>query len=387
MKRSAIFGAMLAVLSMASAHAEGYLFTDLGHANGVASAAAGINNLGQVVGLYADGNQLNHAVAWIDGRTVELGSATANWGFERFSNPWGMSGSAIGINDAGQIAWTSTDINKASHATVWANGVTTNLGTLGGAQSDARGINQAGQIVGQAQDVNGNWQAVVWNNGQPTQLGAPAGNLYWQAEAVNSGGQVVGIGVRQSDNTRQPVLWDQGVASNLEAPWTRSYQIWAHGLNNVGQVVGSVKAPNDVDYYRAVLWNNGVATELDVPSGFYAAEAKGINDAGQIVGFMLSHDDGVRFRAATWINGQVIDLNSLLPASVVDAGWVLLGANAINDAGQIVGQAFNAKTNVIDAFVLTPVPEPGTFAMMLAGLGVVAVRVRQRSTGRGSVQA
>ncbi len=386
MKRSAIFGAMLAVCGLTSVHAQTYTFTDLCHASGVASAAASINNLGQVVGLFADGNGLNHAVAWVDGQSIELGSASTNWGFDRFSNPWGMSGSAIGINDAGQIAWTSVDINKASHATVWNNGVTSNLGTLGGAQSDARGINTAGQIVGQAQDANGVWRAVVWNNGQPSELSVPAGTSSWQADAVNNAGQIVGIGVRQLDNYRLPVMWAQGVATNLDAPWTQSYQIHAYGINDVGQVVGSTKAPNDVDYYRAVLWDQGVGALLDMPSGYEAAEAKDINNAGQIVGFMLAKGPSFDARAATWINGQAIDLNSLLPASVVDAGWVLLGANAINEAGQIVGQARNTKTGVIDAFVLTPVPESGTFAMMLLGLGAVAIHARWRAVRKGNAQ-
>lgn len=387
MKRSAISVAMLAVFGIASVHAQTYTFTDLGHADGVSAAAAGINSAGQVVGLYMDSSHLNHAVTWINGQAIELGSASTNWGFGGFSNPWGMSGSAISINNAGQIVWSPVDINNASHATAWNNGVTTDLGTLGGAQSEALGINQAGQIVGRAQDVNGNWQAVAWNNGQPTELAAPVGTSSWQANAVNNAGQIVGTGIRQSDNTRQPVMWDQGVATNLDTSWTQSYQIQAYGLNNVGQVVGSVKAPNNVDYYRAVEWDHGVATLLGMPSGYYAAEAKGVNDAGQVVGFMLSHDANVSFRAATWINGQVVDLNSLLSASVLDEGWVLLGANAINDNGQIVGQAYNSKMGVINAFVLTPVPESSTLAMMFLGLGAVTMGARWRSVGKGHAQA
>lgn len=379
MKLSVISGAMLAIFGIASAHAQTYTFTDLGHASGVASAAAGINNSGQVVGLYADSNNLNHAVTWTGGQAIDLGTASSNWGYGGFSNPWGMSGSAISINDAGQIAWTSTDISNASHATVWRDGVATDLLTLGGAQSEARGINQAGQIIGQAQNANGVWQAVVWNNGQPAELGAPSGTAAWQANAINNTGQVVGDG-RNADNRLQPIMWSEGVATNLDAPWTHSYQIHAHGINDLGQVVGSTKVPNDVDYYRAIVWDHGVATLLDMPAGYNAAEAKDINNAGQIVGFMLPKNSSLGFRAATWINGQVVDLNSFLPAGAVDEGWVLTGANAINDAGQIVGQAYNAKTHVTDAFVLTPVPESSTFTMMLLGLGAVAMRARRRQS-------
>lgn len=384
MKRSVIFGAMLAVCGLASVHAQTYTFTDLGHASGVTSAAANINNLGQVVGLVKDANGWSHAVTWVDGQAVHLGLAPADWGgYRDFANPWGMYGSAIGINDAGQIAWTRTDVNNASHATVWSNGESTDLGNLGGAQSDARGINQAGQVVGRAQDANGNWRAVAWNGVQASELTTPNASSSSMVNAVNNAGQIIGYEERVSQPySAHPVIWDQGVASNLDESLGSSHEPQAYGLNDVGQIVGSVKAPSTGDYYRAVLWDHGVSSMLDLPSGFHAAEAKDINNAGQIVGFMLANDVNVGFRAATWINGQVIDLNSLLPASVVDAGWVLLGANAINEVGQIVGQARNAKTGVIDAFVLTPVPESGTWAMMLLGLGAMAIHARLRSSGK-----
>lgn len=380
MKRSVIFGAMMAVFGIAPVHAQTYLFTDLGHANGVASAAASINNAGQVVGLYSDRYKIEHAVAWIDGQAIELGAASRDWSGGDFSNAWGMSGSVISINDAGQVAWTIKDTDNMRRAVAWNNGETTVLGALGGAQSEARGIDLAGQIIGGAQNANGDWRAVVWNNGQPTELGSPAGTSYSKANSVNNVGQIAGYAIGQLYTPMVPVVWNEGVSTNLDSPWTR---VQAYDINNVGQIVGSVKTPNDVDYYRAVEWDHGVPIMLDVPPGYWS-EAKGINDAGQIVGFMLpSKHSQLDFRAATWINGQVFDLNSLLPADVVEAGWVLLGANAINDIGQIVGQAYNAKTGVVDAFVLTPVPESGTLAMMLLGLGAVAMGARRRPVSVG----
>ena len=45
----------------------------------------------------------------------------------------------------------------------------------------------------------------------------------------------------------------------------------------------------------------------------------------------------------------MVDLNTLLPA---DSGWVLLSANAINDAGQIVGEG--TLDGEPRAFLLTP---------------------------------
>lgn len=46
------------------------------------------------------------------------------------------------------------------------------------------------------------------------------------------------------------------------------------------------------------------------------------------------------------------------------------------------GKRRNTQTGVIDAFVLTPVPESGTWAMMLLGLGAIAIRGRLRKSGK-----
>jgi len=51
-------------------------------------------------------------------------------------------------------------------------------------------------------------------------------------------------------------------------------------------------------------------------------------------------------------------LNGFLDASAVSTGWVLMRANSINDNGWIAGEAHNSISNVDQAFLLTPVPQP-----------------------------
>jgi hypothetical protein len=55
------------------------------------------------------------------------------------------------------------------------------------------------------------------------------------------------------------------------------------------------------------------------------------------------------------------------------AGWVLMFAYDINDNGAIVGTAYNNILGIEErAFLLTPaIPEPETYALMLAGLGLI----------------
>jgi probable HAF family extracellular repeat protein len=51
------------------------------------------------------------------------------------------------------------------HAFVWQNGKLTDLGTLGGRDSDTTGINDHGQIVGSSTTKKGRAHAVVWTLG------------------------------------------------------------------------------------------------------------------------------------------------------------------------------------------------------------------------------
>ena len=86
--------------------------------------------------------------------------------------------------------------------------------------------------------------------------------------------------------------------------------------------------------------------------------------------------------ATLWNGATVTDLNSFLDASTVSAGWVLYEATGINDNGWIVGNASNSLLGIQShAFLLTPVPEAETWAMMLTGLGLVGwTTLRRRST-------
>jgi hypothetical protein len=76
-----------------------------------------------------------------------------------------------------------------------------------------------------------------------------------------------------------------------------------------------------------------------------------INSSGQVVG---GGSRAFYYDATT----GVVDLNTLIDP---DSGWVLWEARAINDLGQIVGAGdFNGQRH---AYLLTPVPEPSTFAL------------------------
>ena len=106
--------------------------------------------------------------------------------------------------------------------------------------------------------------------------------------------------------------------------------------------------------------------------GGYHSQANGINNLSQIVGWATNAGD--QRRAFVYSSGSMTNLNSLIdPLS----GWQIEDARDINDAGQIA--AFGCNVSNCHALLLTPVPEPQTWAMLVAGLGFVGLRRGARS--------
>jgi probable HAF family extracellular repeat protein len=109
--------------------------------------------------------------------------------------------------------------------------------------------------------------------------------------------------------------------------------------------------------------------------------ALGINDSGAVVGWSNTLGD-TRIHATLWNSTTPTDLNDFLSVSKVNAGWVLDGATDINDNEWIVVNAHNSITGESHAFLLTPVPEPETYALFMAGLGLMGFIARRRKNSQ-----
>lgn len=100
-----------------------------------------------------------------------------------------------------------------------------------------------------------------------------------------------------------------------------------------------------------VRYTNGVGLENLGGTGEHNA-AFGINEAGHMVG--TAGASGKRAVLYTDEAG-LRDLNTLIDPAL---GWVLLAANDINDAGEIVGYGFNNLTQETHAVRLVPTGAP-----------------------------
>jgi probable HAF family extracellular repeat protein len=324
-----------------------YTITDLGTLiGGTYSVGRATNSAGQVVGRADDAGGNDHAFSWRNGVITDLGLL-----------PGGTYADAFAVNASDQSAGEADDNSGLSHPVLWQNGLITDLGIPAGINSaHAQGINENGQVVGYGDDGGGQ-RAFLWQGGTVIDLGTLLGGNGSVAWAINDSGQVVG-------GSGHAFLWQNGVMTDLGTlPGSRGGA--ALSINSTGQVVGTYYL--EAGPQRAFHWQNGVMTDLGTLSdnGLNSSRntlAHSINAIGQIVG---SSEFTTLFEtvphAVIWDGGVLTDLNTLIPAS---SGWVLYGANSINDAGQITGEGtINGQSH---SFLLTPLTQ--TPAQAISGL-------------------
>jgi uncharacterized membrane protein len=167
------------------------------------------------------------------------------------------------------------------------------------------------------------------------------------ANAINNKNQIAGttylVGVADfyrprawlaSGGTVQYLVHD---INNVNVNWS------AQGINDSGQIVG-VTGPFQGLNSVAILYQNGKLFPLQTASG-QQSSANAINNAGQIVG---NYGVPGAQTAIIWLGSRAFDLNKL----VASPGIKLTNAVAINQKGQILANGtLNGATR---AFLLTP---------------------------------
>jgi hypothetical protein len=158
------------------------------------------------------------------------------------------------------------------------------------------------------------------------------------------------------------------------------------GINNVGQAIG-------YSFSSGMGGGGGHTSFITGPNGegmrqlqrdpewggsleWVGNQPIDINDAGQVVGFINNADyfygdmDAVaRHAFVTGPNGEgIMDLNSY--ADLPDGAYLNV-AYGINNLGQVIATlAYRDAT--------PPIPEPETYALMLAGLGLLGFMARRK---------
>lgn len=221
------------------------------------SFATGANNRGEIVGWAENGirdptcvanNQVLQfrPVVW-DARTLRIRALP--------TLPGDSSGALTAINNKGQIVGISGDCDQAigrrtaRHAVLWDNGRIIDLGNLGALfWNTPTSINDRGDIVGFAGtpgDAEGNiFQAFIWTKRDGIKLLRPLQNLnHTHAEAwgINERRQVVGISCDADFLDCRAVIWEKGVAKDLNTLAANTFAPrldQARDINDRGEITG-----------------------------------------------------------------------------------------------------------------------------------------------------
>lgn len=258
----------------------------------------------------------------------------------RVANLGNLSGSSSSGNTLNNLGWAMGSANLAGntteHATVWIYGIKSDLGTLGGPNSDIQWPvkNDRGLIAGWSETADLNPLNESWSCTAFTPTGNPTGHI------------CLGF------------VWQWGVMTAL--PTLGGYNGFAAGANNRGQIAGWAETTyrdptcdqkNQFLQFEPVLYGPGAGEIHQLPtySGDPDGAATAVNDAGDIVGISGTCDDAVGAfsakHALLWHEGRVIDLGNL-----GGQGWNT--PMAINKHGDIVG--FSDLPGDVKNGVLTP---------------------------------
>jgi probable HAF family extracellular repeat protein len=358
-----------------------YRIIDLGGLGGVSntgfvSEAFGLNASAQVVGdaVLPNGTDLRAF------RTDPGGSPMNNLG--------GDTSTAFAINDSGQSAGESNFAGNLRAFRTDPNGSITsgsNLGILpGGSYSIGQGINASGQVVGQGDTTTTNGTEVhafrttsTGGLNAASDLGVLSGMNGSRAFGINQSGQAVGDSFNGSTGADLAFRADPGAAMKSLGLLPGGTYSKALAINDSAMVVGNAdsSSASEVAYRTTAGGNLSTATILGFLGGGSFSSALGINDLGWVVG--VGNTSTSSQDAWVWNGGSLVDLNSVL---VNGQGWDLFSATGINDAGWIVGTG--ELNGVSDAFLLVPVPEPGTLIMSSTSvvLGLVLAWRRRQAT-------
>jgi len=316
----------LAIWSMASSNpisAQVYIITDLG----LYFEVEAVNDSGEVVGGSFGGEP--HAFLYSGGVMTDLGTLG------------GGESNGLGINNSGEAVGWALTADGSTHAFLHNGKMMIDLGTLGGDYSVAHDINDSGDVVGHSRSANGDVRAFLYSAGKMTDLSRP-GDTSSLAYGINDSGDVVGWYATASGDAHA-FLYSGGIRTDLGTLGVRhSYGL---AINDFGDVVGYSGS-------HAFLYSDGTMTDLGTLGGPYS-RAWGINNLRQVVGWAHTGSSGPQ-RAFLYSDEVMIDLNDLLPP---DSQWnFLYRATDINNVGQIVGNGnLDGQSH---GFLMTPNPLP-----------------------------
>ena len=262
--------ALLSAWVLMPAQAAAYSFVTLEIPGAIDVAAYDINDVGQVVGRFAD-NAGAHGFLW-DGRS----------GLTVLDVPGATTTFALGMNEFGQVVGAATfSFAGYTRPFVWdaVSGFAT-ISLPNAAAASAFGVNNSGDVVGQIFD--GKSHGFLRDAAGTVTLFDVPGATRTLAAGINDAGQIVGSfgNGGSSHGFLRTIAGEFITLDPPESQWTEA----AFDISVSGEIVGHFyDKAQETRQHGFVRSSDGVYSVLDVP-GSTGTQSFGINAAGQIVG-------------------------------------------------------------------------------------------------------
>ncbi|HEU0079765.1 MAG TPA: Ig-like domain-containing protein [Longimicrobiaceae bacterium] len=317
-----------------------YALTYLGTLRGSDSRGAALNEKGQAVGTWSDGGPAGHAWAWDGARMIDLEAETG----------WTAS-AAAGINEGGEVVGTFTGAadacTRSFHYRIGQDARPRRL--VEDCDHRAVDVNDAGRVLVSAPAVDPSVGTEGYLlDGQTRRRLVPHGSTFTQYFLrLNNRDEALGA-VYHSFYTIAPAVF-----TTTGAPALTGVCVPAD-LDDTGGVaiVSGCRSTQ--------LGGNGTAAGRQlanpgVPNPYSQVNPAGMNNRGEAVGMYLLSSrmdaagaDRIVQRPFFWDGARSHDV------SVADADWRVDGVVDVNDAGVILAHAVNARTGQKGAVLLTP---------------------------------
>ena len=243
----------------------------------------GINNQHQVVGYFTVGNGLGSFILSnvdpIAGTAITLSPVFV---------PGSLGTFALGVNDAGNVVGVYFDSQGREHGFLLQGSAYVSIDFPGAVATEALGTNKHGDIVGDYTDSAGVVHGFALMNGRFQEVDAPFASAL-SVTGINDSRKVVGTysqgGTIASFSGPlghlQPFSFPQ--VSPLDvADFPATFQTFANGLNNSQEIVGSVSINGNPP--AAFAATAGLFQPVSPPDSALSSQVNAVNNSGAVVG-------------------------------------------------------------------------------------------------------